>query len=95
MQRTFRIYVDSGHSWIKVPKQLLNDLGIADKITNYSYQRGDYAYLEEDLDAGTFLHAYVDKYKTNPRFNEHYSDRSRIRSYECYDGAIMATIFQI
>lgn len=95
MKQVFDFYSDAGHGWVKVPKQVLNDLNIADKITSYSYQRGDYAYLEEDLDAGTFLHAYVDKYKTNPRFNNHYSDHSRIRSYECYDGKIMATIYEV
>jgi hypothetical protein len=50
---------DPGHGWIEVPARLLADLGIADKITRYSYQSRDgrTAYLEEDCDAPRLLDA--------------------------------------
>ena len=47
-------YEDPGHGWLKVSKALLRVLDIEDKISWYSYQRGDFAYLEEDCDAPMF-----------------------------------------
>lgn len=94
-KRVFQCYNDAGHGWCKVSKRLLNELNIADKITTYSYQRGDYAYLEEDCDYTTFYDAYKEKYGVEPKCQHFYSDRSKIRNYEHYDGAIMATVFRI
>jgi hypothetical protein len=37
----FDYIMDPGHGWLKVPKALLAQLGIADKISPYSYQRGE------------------------------------------------------
>jgi len=54
---TYTYIVDSGHGWLKVPHSELRTLGIADKISLYSYSNGSYAYLEEDCDAGVFIDA--------------------------------------
>ncbi|OLV15363.1 hypothetical protein [Deinococcus marmoris] len=48
---------DPGHAWLAVPRTDLRALGIEARITGYSYVRGDTVYLEEDLDAGTYLEA--------------------------------------
>ena len=52
------------------------------KLTPYSYQRGDMVYLEEDLDAYTFLRAA--KHKGLDFKMRHFdtSRQSRIRSYD-------------
>ena len=55
--QTFTFYHDPGHGWLAVPRALLHDLGIADEITPYSYQRLDHVYLEEDCDLSTFTRA--------------------------------------
>ena len=57
MTRSINIafFSDPGHGWARVPKAKLIKLGIADKITSFSYQRGINVYLEEDCDAGIFL----------------------------------------
>lgn len=55
--QTFTFYTDPGHGWVEVPRSLLNELDIADKITPYSYQRGDDVFLEEDCDLSTFADA--------------------------------------
>ena len=39
-------YIDPGHSWVKVKRSVLHRLGIAYKVSPYSYQRNDYVYLE-------------------------------------------------
>lgn len=48
---------DPGHGWLQVRKAELVELGIADKISSYSYMNATFAYLEEDCDAGVFLRA--------------------------------------
>ena len=72
MKITF--HTDPGHGWLEVPRQVLDELGIAAKITLYSYQHENNVYLEEDLDAGTFIDAakaagmkldIVDRYASN------------------------------
>ena len=81
----FTIYADPGHSWVKVPRKLLHKLNIADKITPYSYQRGEYVYLEEDCDAYTFVQAYKAQIAPVVSFKEKYTNRSsKIRSYPSY-----------
>ena len=78
-------YEDPGHAWLKVPKALLRLLEIEDQVSRYSYQRGNYAYLEEDCDYSLFQAAMN---KTGREFTliEHCAREraSKIRSYENY-----------
>lgn len=82
----FDVLTDPGHGWVKVPKKLLAELGIADKITPYSYMRGDFAYLEEDCDASTFFKAMSDAGKTVEQRVRHADRSSRVRNYSSYKG---------
>lgn len=43
-------YQDPAHGWIKCSIGLLYGLGIADKISRYSYRRNESVYIEEDGD---------------------------------------------
>ena len=80
--RTITIYHDPGHSWAKVRRSALYTLGIASRITSFSYQRGEHVYLEEDCDLATFLHAYREQIGGFPAFTERYTVRqSKIRTY--------------
>lgn len=82
---TMTLYSDAGHAWAKVRRDVLVNLGIADKITRYSYQRGDYAYLEEDCDLTTLCMALMER-DTRVKFVEKRSNKdSKIRSYERYE----------
>lgn len=83
MQKSFTFYNDAGHGWVKVSKALLKELGIADKVSTYSYQRGADAYLEEDCDASLLVNALKER-GIEPKFTDKYSDRSKIRGYESY-----------
>ena len=84
MKTVFDSYSDPGHGWTKVPIALLKELGIEKQITPYSYQRGEYAYLEEDCDLSTFMRA-MEARGITPKFRHHIADkRSRIRSYNGY-----------
>lgn len=86
MQRIFTIYTDPSHGWLKVPMALLAQLGIADKISHYSYMRKAHAFLEEDLDLAVFMNAYRAAAGCDPVIRE--SNRahgySRIRGYPYY-----------
>ena len=86
---TLHVYSDCQHAWVKVKKTELHRLGIAEKITAYSYQFGEYAYLEEDCDLATYLVAYFggklpEDWRSSIKFVEHYSNHSRVRSYSHY-----------
>ena len=56
-QITYNFYSDPGHGWLHVKLDELVELGIADKISGYSYIRGNTVYLEEDCDMSTFMNA--------------------------------------
>ena len=78
-----RYIQDPGHGWLEVPETMLAELGIANKITDYSYRRGTMVYLEEDLDMRTFLDAcYADKQLIN--LVEVYQEHTPIRDYDRY-----------
>ena len=47
----------SRHGYLRIPQSELDQLGIREKITEYSYQDSLYAYLEEDCDLTTFIEA--------------------------------------
>jgi hypothetical protein len=85
--RTFAVYSDPGHAWVKVHIPFLARLLGADwrsKFTPFSYERGDYAYLEEDLDAAT-LQEQCRLLGIQPVFRHvSYAERnySRIRNYQ-------------
>lgn len=80
-----KFYSDPGHGWAAVKMKTLVDLGIANKITPYSYMRGKTAYLEEDCDLSTFVNACKAQGIT-PTFIDKHTDASHpIRSYAVYD----------
>lgn len=84
VRKEYKFYSDAGHGWLAVKIVDCFLLGVAHKITPYSYVRGLTAYLEEDCDAPTYLQAYVAKYGEKPSVKDsaHRPDHSPIRSYD-------------
>lgn len=82
MKTHFDCITDSGHGWLKVPREMLFDLGIAKLISSYSYQRGDYVYLEEDCDCSVFFRVMGERGHTIMQRLRHSDKYSRIRNYE-------------
>jgi len=78
------VYHDPGHAWLAAPKALLVKLGIADDISAYSYERGQWAHLEEDCDAGRLLFALKAKRLAFELVHHHTDRRSKIRGYGSY-----------
>lgn len=76
---TLTVHSDPGHAWLQVPKPLINELGIAGKITPYSYMDDENGYLEEDYDFGVFTEAAKSQgYELT--FNEDFKEDTPIRS---------------
>lgn len=85
--RTFRFYSDPGHGWVRVPIPFLVQIIGADwrkVFTCFSYERGDFVYLEEDEDAARFIkwsRAAGIEPVLKPASTGAATQRSRIRSY--------------
>jgi hypothetical protein len=77
-------FTDPGHGWVKVPRKLLERLSIADKISSYSYSRGDSVYLEEDCDLGRLYNAATERSIKIDLVTRHTNRQSKIRSYNTY-----------
>jgi len=78
----FPIYADPGHAWMLVSKKQAKYAGLTNTdFSEYSYQRGDCFYLEEDADAPKFLGAWKAKGKTAGFIEYSGTEHSRIRGY--------------
>ena len=53
--RNLTFHADPAHGWLEVSLEDIHDFGIGDKISRYSYIKGDRVFLEEDCDAGVYL----------------------------------------
>lgn len=85
MQKTYQFYADPGHGWLKVPHKALYELGIQEQISQYSYERGNFAYLEEDCDLSLFFKAFRARFGTDPVVHASEGNKqSKIRSYSRY-----------
>jgi hypothetical protein len=82
--KVYVLHTDPGHGWLAVKFKEIKDLGIADKITTYSYVKGSTAYLEEDCDLATFFNAYRARNGQDPLYRESYRDRTAIRGFKRY-----------
>ena len=78
------IFEDPSHAWGKVKRSMLERLGVDREISPYSYQRGEFAYLEEDRDLGIFV-AALENAKISYKFKEHWTDKdSHVREMEMF-----------
>lgn len=78
-------YSDPGHGWFAVKRADCEALGILEKISPYSYQRGRTVYLEEDCDASLYFNAIRRATGADPAYIEKHTDkRHPIRSYASF-----------
>lgn len=81
--KRLHFHEDGGHGWLAVKRTELDRLGLLDKISNYSYQRGKTVYLEEDCDLECYAVA-LGLEGIGIEFVKHYQERSPIRGYTRY-----------
>ena len=82
------VFEDPGHVWARFPKARLARLGIADKISSYSYQRGAMAFLEEDCDLTVLVQALKHKGYEVKLTSSHTDRQSKIRNYQTYTATV-------
>ena len=86
MTKKYQYFVDAGHGWLRVKREELKRLEIADKVSPYSYQMGEWVYLEEDRDAMLFYGAKKARGESYEAVQK-YSERSCVRDKETYKAA--------
>ena len=82
MELTF--YSDPSHGWLQVPHDLINQLGIGNKITRYSYRDQDCAYLEEDCDLSLFMQVAKANGLSITFHERNFNHDCAIRNYQRY-----------
>jgi hypothetical protein len=86
VKTNFIAFSDPGHGWLRVPYSELERLDIADKITRYSYQKGNNVFLEEDCDLSTFMEARQARNEPVNMLMANTNRVSKIRGYASYSG---------
>lgn len=81
MTKVFKHYSDPSHGWVAVKRELIESLGLAEKITVFSYEKGKTVYLEEDIDAPTVLDELTRRGVVWKAVCTDHGERSPIRSY--------------
>lgn len=84
MSKAFKVkfYSDPGHGWAAVKRKVLDDLEIANKISAYSYQKGNTVYLEEDCDFSVLADALKAKKMVISIEHKTTEYKSPIRNYQ-------------
>jgi hypothetical protein len=79
-------YNDPGHGWVKIERSIAQDLmgESFNRISSFSYQNGNYIYLEEDCDAGLLIRSLKDRGVSYTLRENHCNNQSRIRSYASF-----------
>ena len=85
MKNEFYFYTDPAHGWLDVPRSLLHELGIAERVSSYSYQRGNSVFLEEDCDYSLFRRAMMQAGREFTTADIHTDQDSFIRSLPRYE----------
>jgi hypothetical protein len=85
--KAFTMYNDPGHAWLAVRRNELKRLGIMDKISRCSYQKGSVVYLEEDCDFSVFVSARIARNKPFHVIEKYTDGFSPIRDFQSFNPA--------
>lgn len=84
---------DAGHGWLAVKTRELVELGIADKITAFSYTKGKSSYLEEDVDMALYINTQRDRGVTvEVRQGKRWDKKSPIRAFPAFQPAVSTAV---
>ena len=75
------VMTDPGHGWGIAPREDLANFGLLDKVSPYSYEKGDLVFLEEDCDLGLYVLALKARGYEIKFVENHTNFDSRIRNY--------------
>lgn len=77
---------DAGHGWLNLTRHDAAKSGKLDEVSEYSYQKGPFVYLEEDLDLGIVKEALEAKGYKLMIEDRYMGDEAVIRNYERFKG---------
>ena len=87
------IHSDPGHAWLAVKTRELSELGIADKITQFSFVKGKTTYLEEDADMATYVTAQKERGVTvEIRQGRVWPQKCPVRYFAKYEAPVSQTV---
>ena len=79
------MFEDPGHGWCRVRRAEKLFQKVAHRISGFSYQRGQYVYLEEDCDLAEYYYACKEAgYEIEWVYNVARERMSKIRNYQSY-----------
>lgn len=72
----FTFHTDPGHGWLAVPTETIENWGLRERISHFSYISDDSEtlYLEEDCDAQVFIDAWYLSFGDEPFVRHQHSD---------------------
>ena len=82
---TIIVYNDPSHAWGKVKRKVLDNLGLAQQVSSYSYQYKDNVYLEEDADLSLVCRHLLFNSDVQIKFVEKNSVDKQKELYEKYN----------
>ena len=80
----YKYFVGDTSGWVEVRKDELERANILDLISTCSYEKGDYIYLDEDIDLSFFLCYLGDM----PNMMEVYVNDNYFSNYKEYRGGL-------
>lgn len=84
--RTFKRYDTPEYQWTRVPKNLIDLLGLTKSISRFARMNTEYVFIGEPEDWIIFEGAYIDFYGHEPKLDVYTNkQRSRIWNYEYFD----------
>jgi hypothetical protein len=83
----YTMFNDPGHAWLAVRRNELEDMGIMDRISPCSYQKGAMVYLEEDCDFSVFVSARISRNKPFHVIEQYADSLSPIRNFQSFNAA--------
>lgn len=86
------IHSDPGHAWLAVKTRELSELGVADKISQFSFVKGKTTYLEEDADMPIYVNAQNERGVTvEIRQGRVWPQKCPVRYFAKYEAPVTAT----
>lgn len=85
------IHSDPGHAWLAVKTRELSELGVADKISQFSFVKGKTTYLEEDADMAVYVNAQKERGVTvEIRQGRAWPQKCPVRYFASYEAPVTA-----
>ena len=95
MDITNKFYHDETDGWLAVKTKVIEELGLADKISKHSYIKGKTIYLEEVNDMPKYIDAQKSRGNTAHAVSIGHGERSIVRNYEMYHAPVGIPVPQV